>query len=450
MNLSSTLRKALASLLIFGSLCWMMTPAHSAPLDISEIPLFLTANVPPNVVLTLDDSGSMSRAFTPDLCGNPNDVCNNDEYDNLEPRYVKSSHYNPIYYNPEVTYTAPVDASGASLTTAFGSAWVNGYVNALPDIDPDSFDLALQYRPTAGMYLRSSGTQSHKFMGHFASDVRCRSSTDRCQYNSNVGIGAANRINMAGTTSCSASSQCQTRQMPAYYYVFDGTNTSCTAVVADQKEDNDCYDIRIVSATSGADRDGNDTISPAEADERQNFANWYSFYRTRSLATIASASIAFYDFDASTRLAWQGLNSCRGSASSLETASCQGWQAPSVSNAIKPFSGTHKQNFYSWLFRQGFSSGTPLREAMIRAGAYFSTTGENSPYDDDLLNAGTVSVGSGQLSCRKNFHILMTDGIWTDSTLSGIGSQDNALPAPYGDSNTNSLADVAYKYWLFV
>jgi type IV pilus assembly protein PilY1 len=172
MNLISTLRKALAALLILGSLAWTMAPAHAAPLDISDTPLFLTTNVAPNVVLTLDDSGSMSRAFTPDLCGNPNGICDNDPDNNLNPRYLKSSHYNPIYYNPKVTYTAPLDANGISLTATFGNAWVNGFVHDLPGIAPDSFDLATQYRPTAGLFL-SSDTKSHQFMRHFEDDVRC-------------------------------------------------------------------------------------------------------------------------------------------------------------------------------------------------------------------------------------------------------------------------------------
>lgn len=448
MNLSSTLRKALALLLIAASLGWVAAPVRSAPLNISDLPLFLTANIAPNVVLTLDDSGSMARAFTPDLCGNPNAICDNNPDSRLDHRYLKSSHFNPIYYNPNINYTAPKNANGNALTTTFANAWVNGYVNSLPDISPDSFNLASEYRPTAGLRL-TTGTKSHEFMRHFSSDVRCSGGgTKYCQYNSNVGgSGSANWVGMGGA-SCTSDAQCQLRQMPAYYYVFDESNNQCTGTAAQKKVDNDCYDIRIVSATSGADRNGDGVISAAEADERQNFANWYSFYRTRSLATIASASLAFAEFDDTTRLAWQGLNSCRGSTSSLVDSNCDAWSGNlGFSNAIKPFAGTHKQNFYTWLFRQNTNSSTPLREAMVRAGSYFSTTGENSPYDNDLLTSGTVTATSGQLSCRKNFHILMTDGIWNDSTPAGVSDVDSSLAAPYRGTAEASLADVAYKYW---
>ncbi|HRF44542.1 MAG TPA: hypothetical protein PLD30_09935, partial [Candidatus Competibacteraceae bacterium] len=90
-----------------------------ATLVIPDFPLFLTSTgVPPNLVLTLDDSGSMSRGFTPDLCGNPDAICNSGNYDSdLDGRYIKSAHYNPIYYNPATTYTAPVNAAGTPLST---------------------------------------------------------------------------------------------------------------------------------------------------------------------------------------------------------------------------------------------------------------------------------------------------------------------------------------------
>jgi type IV pilus assembly protein PilY1 len=210
----------------------------------------------------------------------------------------------------------------------------------------------------------------------------------------------------------------------------------------------------IVSSTSGVDRDGNGTISASEADERQNFANWYSFYRTRNLMTISAASIAMFTLPTTIRVAWQGLKTCRGSTSSLVTADCEGWQttATNFSNAIKPFTSTQKTNFYSWLMRLPTTASTPLREAMSRVGEYYKISGAGSPYDDDL--SGSINT---EAICRKNFHLLMTDGIWNDS-VTGYGNYDSTshtLPdaktysssRPYLDTNSNSLADVAFSYW---
>ncbi len=521
MNLNSSLRKVLALLLVSGSLGWMVTPAGSAPLAISDNPLFLTTNLAPNVIVTLDDSGSMARAFTPDVCGNPNAICNNNPDSSLDHRYLKSSHYNPIYYNPEVTYQAPVTASGTPLTTSFNHAWIDGFATSLSLNGASYYDLATEYRPTAGLFLHSS-TKSHQFMNHYTASADL-TNTVTTNYATHVHSGAMQGSNTGGnapsfmitdyvnqdgsgsgddpgnnlisvtvsgygnisdngtfTGSCDNSKDpslgryrteisgtnlnlcfkddnamygktvtvthkvagstevtvpvAATDPVGAYYYVFNPANSGCSGTDAQRKVDNDCYTIRMVSATSG----------PGGTDERQNFANWYSFYRTRNLATIAGASLAFQSMDETTRISWQSLHTCRGSTSSLVTSDCEGWETTSTnfSNAIKPFTGQHKQNFYSWLFRLNTNTSTPLHEAMQRAGSYYSTTGENSPYDNDL-NA----TSSGQYSCRKNFHILMTDGIWSDTSVSAGGNLDGTLSTPYSDSNSNSLADLAYKYW---
>jgi len=227
---------------------------------------------------------------------------------------------------------------------------------------------------------------------------------------------------------------------PAYYYVYDSSNAGCSGT----STDNNCYDIRFVNASSGV----------GGTDERQNFANWFSFYRTRNLMTVSSAALAFTSVPETTRVAWQALNSCRGSTSALVTADCEGWEttATNFSNAIKPFAGTQKSNFYYWLSRLKTRTSTPLRQAMARAGSYFSSSGNNSPYDNDLSTTDAT-----EYSCRKNFHLMMTDGIWNDS-VSGYGNYDSAshtLPdgtaytsrRPYLDSNSDSVADIAFYYW---
>ncbi|MEQ1661149.1 MAG: PilC/PilY family type IV pilus protein [Thiobacillus sp.] len=528
MKMNFSLRNVLVLLLNLGCLPYV-SQSLAAPLNVAETPLFLTTNVAPNIIVTLDDSGSMAQAYSPDdPCGGVTANC-----PNFESRYLKSAYYNPIYYNPKVTYRAPIDASGVALTTSFNKAWVNGYVQILPTIAPDFYDLATEYRPTARLTL-SSSTKSHAFMHHYTATTditkqvsytphadsglmvgvnsgstapyfvisdfsnqdgsasgsnpggnllsvtvngtasnyvgtytgTCNNSIDPsnnyeyltqisgatltlCFRDSNTMYGKTVVVTHKNTGVPSAQPVTGADPTAAYYYVYNAANAGCSGTTAQRKLDNDCYTIQIVGSSSGADRDGNGSISAAEADERQNFANWYSFYRTRNLATIASASLAFSAFDSTTRVAFQALNTCRGSTSSLVTTDCDGWEpsATAFGNAIKPFAGTHKQNFYTWLLKLQTASATPLRQAMQRAGGYFQTTGEDSPYDDDLTTAGTVTATAGQTSCRKNFHILMTDGIWNGGINTAVNNADGALPAPYGDSNSDSLADIAYYYW---
>ncbi len=442
--------------------------ANSTTLTIPDYPLFLTSTgVPPNLTLTLDDSGSMAWAYTPDLV--PSNYYA--EYNSaLDGRYVKSAAYNPIYYNPKITYTAPVvvtgvDASGnailTTLSTTFNAAYLNGF-----NTSSAKLDLSQQYQPTAGMYpyTTTDTSTTHWHMRHYSNDVACNrvSKKYRCQYNKAAGLSSTPTwVDMPSTPSCSSSGDCQpsstgtTQFMPAYYYVYNTSKSECDKSPA-TLTDNNCYNIVIVSATSGINRgDGSGN------DERQNFANWFSFYRTRNLMTVSAASLAMSTLLNTVRVAWQAINSCytSGRYPSLVTNYCQGWDssAKTVNNKIYPFSGQHEMDFYSWLTRLPASGGTPLLTAVQRAGDYYKTTGSSSPYDDDLTSSSTDTMAT----CRKNYQLIMTDGMWNSDSVNSSDSYKNydstshTLPdstayssqTPYKDSNSSSLADVAFYYW---
>lgn len=528
--------------LTLGLLAGMLWPILGiADLDIPDSPLFLTSTgVAPNIVLTLDDSGSMSRAFTPDLCGNPNGICNNNPDSNLNHRYLKSSDYNPLYYNPGIAYTIPTDVNGAPVSDpTFSAAYVNGF-----EPPRGTVNLGTQYRPSAGLFLSKPGEGGvyWQYMNHYNTTTSgsgisdpIKSGTTHADVGGMIGVNSGSNapyfvINDFANVDGSASGSdpgtnivsvwvegqstpaqyngtftgtCDNSKDPAsinryktkisgstlticfrddnamygkqvtvthqkaggavgyvpvrpyanataYYYEFESSLEGCDGT----DTDNDCYVLRIVGDQSGpADLDGDGDVDGD--DERQNFANWYSFYRTRNLATVSATARAFGTLPETTRVAWQALNSCRGSASNLVTADCEGWEVtnPNFSNAINPFAGDHKSNFFTWLFRLKTNTSTPLPDAMERAGDYFSSSGSGSPYDNSL-DAGDT----GEYSCRKNFHVMMTDGIWnvgvpgygnydsTDHRFPDETQYDAPMP-PFSDSNSASLADVAFSYW---
>jgi type IV pilus assembly protein PilY1 len=444
---------------LFGAVLALSAQPAVAALSLSNTPLFLTVSVPPNIVLTLDDSGSMRRAFVPENCLSDTSDCAL-----LDNRYEKSAHRNLIHYNPAITYPQPRAADGTILTTSYTAAYRNGFDRS-PSSTSATVNLSTSYKPSATLDL-ASGAVSEDWMGHYSGDVRCNpsgSGTRYCQRRT----GASSWTNTPPSTplACShithsdATTQQQRRDnfcrgtqdtftgttenvpvgVPAYYYVFNGSNSGCTGTAAEKAIDNDCYTLT--------------WVAPAE---QQNFANWYSFARTRNLATQTAASIAFFDLDQTARVGWQALNSCNNGASGLVDTDCDGWKNnfSSVSNAIRPYTGTHRTNFLNWVQQQPTANGTPLPTATQRVGAYYSTGGENSPYDNDFSTSN-----SGEHACRRNYHILMTDGIWT--TSQGGTPQDTAtynLPqavdgvtqyapmAPYNSASTDTLADVAFRY----
>lgn len=190
-------------------------------------------------------------------------------------------------------------------------------------------------------------------------------------------------------------------------------------------------------------------VGPAQ---QQNYVNWYSYYRTRSMAMKASVLTAFSPNivpDGRFRLAWQGL---------LVTCS-NGFPANNscpTANTMASFEGTHRSNFVNWVRAVPARSSTPLRAAYRRAGEYMRATGVNSPWAADPGVSETPI-----LSCRRSYHIMFTDGQWNDGDDAAFGNADNTattLPnstpytqnRPYRGPATGgnlTLADVAFTYW---
>lgn len=373
------------------------------PIALPSAPLYLAGGVAPNLVVTLDDSGSMAWGYVPDTMGKNaklTDGCGhyifNNNHDGSETkRYFLSGDYNAQYYNPSTTYLPPLKFDGTPYTTSYGSAYTNGF-----DTSSTTVNLASAYQPSFGFQPKSNQCYArHPALDsgsgkHFSSD---------------------------------------TVNVPAYYYRYDPVGTTCAVP---SKTTDSCYVYTVV-----------------EAAEQQNFANWYSFYRTRNLATVSAATRAFNNLPGTMRLAWQALNS---SCDDFSGTGCAGWDGTKINNSIRALSSSHKQNFFKWLEKLPADGSTPLRLALGRVGEYYrtSTAVVNSPYAEDPQ----VTVGT-QHSCRANYTIMMTDGIWNGNNASAVsGNVDNtakSLPdgtsyspsAPFKDDNSNSLADVAFYYW---
>lgn len=115
---------ALAALLV------MPLPALAASTTLATSPLATstTSTVAPNLMFMLDDSGSMDWDFMPDTAKN------------FSGNYgFESSHCNGVYYNPNITYTPPVDSTGASYANAsFTNAWNTGYQTNQGTVDLNS------------------------------------------------------------------------------------------------------------------------------------------------------------------------------------------------------------------------------------------------------------------------------------------------------------------------
>jgi type IV pilus assembly protein PilY1 len=93
-----------------------------------------------------------------------------------------------------------------------------------------------------------------------------------------------------------------------------------------------------------------------------------------------------------------------------------------------------------WLYGSPMSGATPTLDSVVRAGDFFKRSGPTAlnPYWDE---------GRGrELMCRQNFHVLVTDGYWNQSThpsaaTEGAGSILKSQTLPDGKKYVASASD---------
>jgi len=182
------------------------------------------------------------------------------------------------------------------------------------------------------------------------------------------------------------------------------------------------------------------TLYRSPEQERRNFANWFSFYRARHLVAKAAVGSA--------------ISQIRGVQIGLYTI-----QKRIKQPMLKVKVGSHPDEtntLLNLLYGMTNSGGTPLRQALRDVGRYYDnddTMSGNLEGDDATLTGNPWYANDQGGSCQQSFAILMSDGFWNGSSPS-IGDIDQNKGAPFQDHPTNAgttysntLADVAYKFW---
>ncbi|MDV2451303.1 pilus assembly protein [Xanthomonas hortorum] len=191
------------------------------------------------------------------------------------------------------------------------------------------------------------------------------------------------------------------------------------------------------------------------AAEAANYATWFSYHRTRIKTAKAGAGQAFSDLGANVRVGFRTI----WSRNSLDIPVNDGNQGLFIDRAASGGAAATnaRTNWYNRLYNATGYNGTPLLDSLDGVGQYFQSSAATGPYGPE--------AGNDQYACRQNFAIMTTDGYWNGTTSANPGNQDgingatysgpNGLPAPYGytasapysDTYTNTLADVAMQYW---
>ena len=448
--------------------------AASITLATSPLATSTTSTVSPNVMFLLDNSGSMGWDHMPD------DSSDGGSAVSFSYGYygIRSSQCNQVYYDPNTTYPAPVDSTGLPYTDAgFTSAWTNGFNTGSGSVDLTSGFRANQ----AGIGGNAGGTDSsgpayyYNYSGsQLSQQQKNYNSTTNTFYNechsaqsASPGRDVFTKISLSpsaiATTatiaaSCSSctSTTVSSIKINGTQEIMSGTTvgSTTTGIVAVNiaAQINLCTSAKVGNCTSAGGHGYTATVSGstvmitglnatstsltltqsgsmtlnrtifpiANAAQLTNFANWYSFYRTRLLMMKTAAGRAFKALDNHYRVGFTKLSSSATPTVYMDT-----------------FGGTQRTNWYSSLYGTSASGSTPLREALSDAGRYYA--GKES---------GTDPV---QYSCQQNFTIMSTDGFWNGNAgykLDGstaVGNQDGSAPRPMYDGSAISKTETQVR-----
>lgn len=483
----------LAPVLSSAILATSSTTAPNAVVELSPTPPNLTQGVAPNIAVTFDNSGSMANNYMGDTrpfdgrgwgsgrwrCAGVIDPRVTDPSD------IRSRAMNGVYYNPNVLYLPPVKADGTSF----------------PDADATLVRVPLDgiavNRPRNPVPLDATGGYNNNPQGSTdpkgATDL---TGTLGKKNDNRWGCGDGNTSPMDGSTK-GPDGQTYPNGGPFYWRYkstapkidVDSYGDPTSTGLANLYNSSNWEAVAITNTTV--------TINGVQVNQWQNFANWYAYYRTRNLMTRTALSRVFGQLGAPNssggygsafRIAWQNLytdDTFRLQAntiiSSLLDANSPACDASSVdpasiglqSGSVKTPPNCYRSAFFNWIFQVPATGNTPLRASTIRAGKFFQrgngNTGATGDLHDPYWEPPAKSGADGlELTCRQNFHMVVTDGYWNEG--------DPTLPTPFtdsqtsqtlpdgtaystsapesrvfwdvqGDKYTSSLANIAFNYW---
>lgn len=429
--------------LLAALLVLQIIPLKSVATDLTDVPMAVKNTVLPNVMFTLDDSGSMQFEVIPESSNvyltfpRPNSsnsrgtalygslYYNYGTFDDtatfdLANRYARcyrNAACNSIYYNPEKRYNPWSEADGSLMEPSPpAAAWFNAG-------NHDEGVLNLTVNQTYRRYwVKDDGSSASSDLTFF----------------------------------------------PATYFRYIGGGTAPTTVGDANNIAANYTRVQIIpgnapfpKAAARTDCEGNTCTYDEEI---QNFANWFSYYRSRILMARAGVGRAFSKQGSALRVGFGAINTASHAVDSVNT--------PTIVTGVRDFTGAGRTGFFSTLYGHTMpAAGTPLRRALGDVGEYFKRTDDNGPWGQF---PGTG--GGTQFACRQNYNILMTDGYWNGDAASNAGARlnvDNSAGAtmtssimppppaaqvyptftyapgnPFSDDNSNTLADVAMYYWV--
>jgi type IV pilus assembly protein PilY1 len=435
--------------------------AATANMDIGSVPVDVRSAAKPNIIFALDDSGSMDNevlldtndgaawwlrptsgasGFTdatgklyfnatgnagadtsgtwykyvylfPDGAASDARISTDATYDHFAipaiPAYAyfRSPQYNPLYYNPSITYQpwSPAYLSGATRTFTNASTSAARSHPWLPTSGtPVTVNLA-------AIMTSSAANWTFKFQSGMT--IPC-ATIPGIIYRKNAGSWVSpcttNQV-LSGTATDDW--DVQIPYYPATYYMVDTACTldGITCVSAPDGKKLKRYEIKSTTTfPSGR----------TFAAELQNFANWFTYYRKRKLMLAGSMG--------------QVLSQVRDVRGGI--VRFNGTSAVTMYDFNSTTDSSNARQLLGSVYTNPSSGGTPTRDALNYIGQQFMRTDASAPI---------------QFACQRNAAFVLTDGFANASgpTVPSYNKTTWGNGVPFTAIYANTLADIALYYY---
>jgi type IV pilus assembly protein PilY1 len=413
------MRKTLSMLVLGWCVFSPVSTPLAAQLVLSDVPLFLGFQVEPNILFVIDDSGSMDWEVV------TKDAANDGRFTGTQPNGTSpAGSGNPKHRDSDDNGTANC-GFGTGGQTFYGYIYIaefgqNTYgddgndCNTADDqewrirnhnFNPLYFNPTKTYTPWAGVDSAGTPFANMPITAAKANPYNPASETiNLTTHNSNWG---------GGTTRLTSDRNADGVPDGFRYYTWTDANGNG---LFDNGEETEHF------------------IKDQDAATQQNFANWFSYYRSRELISKA----AYGQVIANATGVRMGLVTLHNN-NSVKTALSSMNADPTTGN---------KGTLLNRLYSIHSSGSTPLRTALKNAGLYLECQSNSYFSTCPIL---TQAEGG---ACQQNFVILMTDGFYNDTTSPAVGNTDgpgngNTVwdGGAYGDDWSNTLADVAMHFY---
>ena len=440
----------------------------SVPVD--QTPLTSQVTLPPNIMLVIDDSGSMAWDYMPDseyLCDVVSGVwtttcsATTDMY--------RSYAINGAYYNPNQIYQPPPTSTGVatgtkSVTVSTGNGgtytaqvttWSSAY-NQSPSMTGAYDNPFSSYNATDNISTYTGGFKYYK--------VFSGSTAGTCSAGAYTSNGQSYGCYTTSTSGKKTTYTPQTLNCPSGYSASGSSsiNSACSgsvnlftfetpAVAIPAGTTSITYNLFYVAATAGdcatAQALSTSVTSNNCIDDdatRQNVANWFSYYRTRILMAKSGIMSAFSSLDGSYRVGFASINNGSGGNSTdksdlTNTVGSGNYTDQSVGSYdlylanIAPFNytdssgttatvngNTQKTNLWTWAAGLSPNNSTPTVSALAAIGQYYATQGAatgttTGAWATMPSDPNYSSYKNTYFACRASYTILTTDGFWNQS-----------------------------------